>query len=171
MVGMLPPPGLLGSFSVVSFITLLSKISGLAQTFFLSHVLGAGSVADAYAVAFRLPNLFRRFTAENAMLDALLPTLEEAEKEGGQKTVEALAAKFLGTLLALMLVCAVLALLFMGPWPAWLGHLNLGGKRTAFLERISLASSSRRGSAQNFEASMVLKPQECQPLYEQTMTP
>ena len=139
MVGMLPPPGLLGSFSVVSFITLLSKISGLAQTFFLSHVLGAGSVADAYAVAFRLPNLFRRFTAENAMLDALLPTLEEAEKQGGQETVEALAAKFLGTLLALMLLVVVLALLFMGPLAALLtlGRPSLQAELTAFLGRIT----------------------------------
>ena len=45
-------PSLLRSAAVVSFMTLLSRLTGLLQTFFLSHVLGAGPAADAYAVAF-----------------------------------------------------------------------------------------------------------------------
>ena len=66
---------LLRSAGIVGFMTLLSRVSGVAQTFFLSHVLGAGAAADAYAVAFRLPNLLRRFTAEGTMTAAFLPTL------------------------------------------------------------------------------------------------
>jgi len=65
-------PSLLGSASVVGAMTLLSRITGLAQTFFISHVLGAGAPADAFAVAFRLPNLLRRFTAEGTMTAAFL---------------------------------------------------------------------------------------------------
>ena len=77
-------PSLLRAAAVVSLMTLLSRLTGLAQTFFLSHILGAGAAADAYAVAFRLPNLLRRFTAEGTMTAAFLPTLAEAEAAEGE---------------------------------------------------------------------------------------
>jgi putative peptidoglycan lipid II flippase len=126
------------SAAVVSFMTLLSRLTGLAQTFFLSHVLGAGAAADAYALAFRLPNLLRRFTAEGTMTAAFLPTLSEAETREGEAAVKAVAARFLGTLLVLLLAGVVLALLFMGPLA---GLLNLWrpqaqGDLTAKLGRI-----------------------------------
>ena len=94
--------------------TLLSKLSGLAQTFFLSHVLGAGAAADAYTVAFRLPNLLRRFTAEGTMTAAFLPTLAEVEAKEGEAAMRETAAKFLGTLTVLLTVLVALAILLMG---------------------------------------------------------
>ncbi len=108
-------PSLLRSAGVVGLMTLLSRLTGLLQTFFLSHVLGAGAAADAYAVAFRLPNLLRRFTAEGTMTAAFLPTLAEAEAAEGEAAVKAVAARFLGTLLVILLLGVVLVLLFMGP--------------------------------------------------------
>ena len=110
-----PRPSLLRSAAVVSFMTLLSRLTGVAQTYFLSHVLGAGAAADAYALAFRLPNLLRRFTAEGTMTAAFLPTLAEAEGAEGEAAVKAVAARFLGTLLMLLLGGVVLVLLLMGP--------------------------------------------------------
>ena len=95
--------------------TLLSRLTGLAQTFFLSHVLGAGAAADAYALSFRLPNLLRRFTAEGTMTAAFLPTLAEAEAAEGEAAVKAVAARFLGTLLVLLLAGVAVVLLLMGP--------------------------------------------------------
>lgn len=94
--------------------TLLSRLSGLAQTFFLSHVLGAGAAADAYAVAFRLPNLLRRFTAEGTMTAAFLPTLAEIEAKEGEAAMKETAAKFLGTLTVLLTILVGLAILLMG---------------------------------------------------------
>jgi putative peptidoglycan lipid II flippase len=94
--------------------TLLSKLSGLAQTFFLSHVLGAGAAADAYTVAFRLPNLLRRFTAEGTMTAAFLPTLAEVEAKEGEAAMQATAAKFLGTLTVLLTLLVALGILLMG---------------------------------------------------------
>ena len=75
------PPSLMISAAVVSAMTLLSRLTGLAQTYFLSHYLGAGAAADAYSVAFRLPNLLRRFTAEGTMtgLPAHVDGLEAKE--------------------------------------------------------------------------------------------
>ena len=131
-------PSLLRSAAVVSFMTLLSRLTGLLQTFFLSHVLGAGSAADAYAVAFRLPNLLRRFTAEGTMTAAFLPTLAEAEAAEGEAAMKAVAARFLGTLLALLLLGVVLVLLFMGPLASLLmvGRPGVQAALTAKLGRI-----------------------------------
>lgn len=108
------PRSLLRSAGVVAVMTLLSKVSGLAQTFFLSHVLGAGAAADAYTVAFRLPNLLRRFTAEGTMTAAFLPTLAEVEAKEGEAAMQATAAKFLGTLAVLLTILVALGVLLMG---------------------------------------------------------
>ncbi len=131
-------PSLLRSAAVVSLMTLLSRLTGLVQTFFLSHILGAGAAADAYAVAFRLPNLLRRFTAEGTMTAAFLPTLAEAEAAEGEAAVKAVAARFLGTLLAILLLGVVLVLLFMGPLAGLLtlGRPAVQGELTAHLGRI-----------------------------------
>jgi putative peptidoglycan lipid II flippase len=131
-------PGLLRSAAVVSFMTLLSRITGVAQTFFLSNVLGAGAAADAYALAFRLPNLLRRFTAEGTMTAAFLPTLAEAEAAEGEAAVKAVAARFLGTLLVLLLAGVVVVLLLMGPLASLLNLWRpaVQGELTAKLGRI-----------------------------------
>ena len=105
---------LLRSAGIVGLMTLLSRLSGFAQTFFLSHVLGAGAAADAYAVAFRLPNLLRRFTAEGTMTAAFLPTLAEIEAKEGEAAMKETAAKFLGTLTFLLAMLVGLAILLMG---------------------------------------------------------
>ena len=52
--------------ALVSSMTLLSRISGFARDVLLSHFLGASGVADAFFVAFRIPNFFRRLFAEGA---------------------------------------------------------------------------------------------------------
>lgn len=131
-------PSLLRSAGVVGLMTLLSRLTGLLQTFFLSHVLGAGAAADAYAVAFRLPNLLRRFTAEGTMTAAFLPTLAEAEADEGEAAVKAVAARFLGTLLAILLLGVALVLLFMGPLAGLLtlGRPEVQGELTARLGRL-----------------------------------
>ncbi len=131
-------PSLLRSAGVVGLMTLLSRLSGLAQTFFLSHFLGAGAAADAYAVAFRLPALLRRFTAEGTMTAAFLPTLAEAEAAEGESAVRAVAARFLGTLLAILLVGVVLVIILMTPLAHLLtmGRPAAQGTLTAFLARI-----------------------------------
>jgi putative peptidoglycan lipid II flippase len=131
-------PSLLRSAAVVSFMTLLSRLTGLAQTFFLSHMLGAGAAADAFAVAFRLPNLLRRFTAEGTMTAAFLPTLSEAEAKEGEAAVRQVAARFLGTLLVILLLGVALVLLFMGPLAdlLTLGRPEVQGQLTARLGRL-----------------------------------
>jgi putative peptidoglycan lipid II flippase len=131
-------PSLLRSAGVVSLMTLLSRLTGLAQTFFLSNVLGAGAAADAYAVAFRLPNLLRRVTADGTMTAAFLPTLAEVEAAEGDAAMRAVAARFLGTLLTLLLGGVALMLLLMGPLAELLtlGRPAEQGELTALLGRM-----------------------------------
>ncbi|MFW6092450.1 MAG: murein biosynthesis integral membrane protein MurJ [Pseudomonadota bacterium] len=61
--------------SVVAGMTLLSRISGFARDMVLSHFFGAGAAADAFFVAFRIPNFFRRMFAEGAFAQAFVPVL------------------------------------------------------------------------------------------------
>jgi putative peptidoglycan lipid II flippase len=126
------------SAAVVSFMTLLSRLTGLAQTYFLSNVLGAGAAADSYFVAFRLPNLLRRFTAEGTMTAAFLPTLAEAEAAEGEAEMRRVAARFLGTLLVILLAGVAVVLLLMGPLASLLmvGRPGAEGALTAALGRI-----------------------------------
>ncbi len=93
--------------------TLLSRVSGLFQSVFLAHVLGATAAADAFFVAFRLPNLLRRFTAEGTMTAAFLPTLTEIEAHDGDPAMREAAARFLGTLSLLLSAFAAIAILAM----------------------------------------------------------
>ena len=64
--------------------TLLSRITGMLQSRLVASVLGAGLAADAFMVAFRIPNLLRRFTAEGTMTAAFLPTVSEVEATQGE---------------------------------------------------------------------------------------
>ena len=60
---------------IVSGMTLLSRISGLIRDMVLSYFFGAQDVADAFFVAFRIPNFFRRLFAEGAFNQAFVPVL------------------------------------------------------------------------------------------------
>jgi putative peptidoglycan lipid II flippase len=94
--------------------TLISRLSGLVQSMFLAHFLGAGAAADAFFVAFRLPNLLRRFTAEGTMTAAFLPAMAEIESQEGEAAMRRAARRFLGTLLSLLAVLTVVVVLGMG---------------------------------------------------------
>ena len=66
-------PRLLKGIMTVGFWTLLSRVLGMAREVLLYMMIGAGPVLDAFVVAFRLPNMFRRFFAEGAFNAAFVP--------------------------------------------------------------------------------------------------
>jgi putative peptidoglycan lipid II flippase len=94
--------------------TLLSRITGMLQSRLVANYLGAGPAADAFMVAFRIPNLLRRFTAEGTMTSAFLPTVSEVETSQGEAAGREMVAKFLGTLGLLLTVLCALSLPLMG---------------------------------------------------------
>jgi putative peptidoglycan lipid II flippase len=114
--------------AIVSLMTLISRISGLLQSMFLAHFLGAGAAADAFFVAFRLPNLLRRFTAEGTMTAAFLPAMAEVESQDGEAAMRRAAARFLGTLASLLALFTIVVVMGMG---AVVGVLVLGRLRPA----------------------------------------
>ena len=64
---------LLRSIATVSSYTMASRILGFARDILIAAMLGAGPVADAFFVAFKLPNFFRRIFAEGAFNAAFIP--------------------------------------------------------------------------------------------------
>src|SRR5690606_23513533 len=114
------------STSVVGSMTLLSRFSGLAREMALSHWLGTGPLMDAYVVAFKIPNLFRRFFAEGAFSQAFVPVITEYRSLRGADATRELVDRTAGTfalilaaVTALGVVAApVLTLVFAGGFAA-----------------------------------------------------
>lgn len=68
---------LLKALATVSGFTMLSRITGLIREILIARMFGAGPMTDAYNVAFRIPNLLRRLSAEGAFSQAFVPILAE----------------------------------------------------------------------------------------------
>lgn len=88
---------------VVSFFTLLSRISGLLRDMVVGYLFGAQGVADAFFVAFRIPNLLRRLTAEGALTAGFIPIFTDYLANRGKSEafrVARIVFTFIGLLLA-----------------------------------------------------------------------
>ena len=96
--------------------TLLSRGSGLVRDVLMAGYLGTGAAADAFNVAFSLPNIFRRFFAEGAFNQAFVPIYAK-KLESGDDAPRFAADAFSG-LLAVLLVLVALGTLAM-PWLVW----------------------------------------------------
>ncbi|HXH72391.1 MAG TPA: murein biosynthesis integral membrane protein MurJ [Mariprofundaceae bacterium] len=106
--------GMLRAAARVGSWTMLSRMLGFVRDILLARVLGAGLLADAFFVAFKIPNFFRRMLAEGTLTVALVPVLAEQRQQGEEEAHRYLNA--LSTLLALVLLLfTLLGMLFM-PW-------------------------------------------------------
>jgi putative peptidoglycan lipid II flippase len=84
----------------VSGLTLLSRVAGLVRDAALAHVIGAGWVMDAYAMAFRLPNLLRQLLGEGALSAAFIPVFTDYLEHGGRKAANRFMSLMIVTLAA-----------------------------------------------------------------------
>ena len=109
--------GLLGSSFVVSMGTMLSRVLGLARDVVLANLLGAAPNADAFFVAFKIPNFLRRLFAEGAFAQAFVPVLTETRERGSHDAVKALVNRVAGVLGGSLFVLTALAMV-MAPWVA-----------------------------------------------------
>jgi len=94
---------LLRAASVVSLLTLASRITGLVREQMIAAAFGASAMTDAFNVAFRIPNLFRRLFAEGAFSQAFVPLLAESRSRDGDANTHALIDA-VATVLAWVLV-------------------------------------------------------------------
>jgi putative peptidoglycan lipid II flippase len=69
--------------STVSLLTLASRITGLVRDLLMAATFGASGLTDAFNVAFRIPNLFRRLFAEGAFSQAFVPALAHSKETDG----------------------------------------------------------------------------------------
>ncbi|MCK5768876.1 murein biosynthesis integral membrane protein MurJ [Algiphilus sp.] len=103
---------LLKSSGVVSAATLLSRLLGFLRDMLQAALFGAGAAMDAFFVAFRIPNLFRRMFAEGAFQQAFVPVLKETQAQGSEEELRRLVdavASTLGAFLLLITAAGVLA--------------------------------------------------------------
>ena len=110
------------SSSIVSAMTFVSRILGLIRDFIIARLFGANELTDAFLVAFRIPNFFRRLFAEGAFSQAFLPILAETKANKNdvevQLVINHIATKLLSVLMIITLIAVILAplVIFIFAW-------------------------------------------------------
>ena len=109
---------LLKSASTVSLWTLASRVTGLLRETLMAALFGASALTDAFNVAFRIPNLFRRMFAEGAFSQAFVPVLAASKAQDGDAATKVLIDQ-VATLLAWTMVLVCIAGVLLAPWMVW----------------------------------------------------
>jgi putative peptidoglycan lipid II flippase len=102
---------LLRSTATVGGFTFISRILGFARDVILARYFGAGPVMDAFFVAFKIPNFFRRLFAEGAFSQAFVPVLGEVHTRQGHEETRRLIAETSGTLGFILVIFSLLGIL------------------------------------------------------------
>lgn len=92
--------------------TLVSRVLGFVRDLITAFALGAGLFADAFFVAFRIPNLLRSLFAEGSLTMAFIPTFSRVRSEEGEARAQEMARSVLAWLVSILTVITVLALIF-----------------------------------------------------------
>jgi putative peptidoglycan lipid II flippase len=104
------------AFATVGAMTIWSRVLGFIRDVLIAAVLGAGPVADAFFVAFRVPNLFRRLFAEGAFDAAFIPLFAKRfHGDGGEAAARSFAERALAGLTLALVVFTLVGELIM-PW-------------------------------------------------------
>jgi len=93
--------------------TLTSRLTGFVRDIVLAYFLGAGPVADAFIVAWRLPNHFRSIFAEGAFNAAFVPAYARVRMQHGEEAVRLFGDRVFTLMAVVQLILLVLALAFM----------------------------------------------------------
>ncbi len=133
--------------------TMLSRVLGFVRDILLARLLGAGPLADAFFIALKLPNFFRRLFAEGTLTVALVPVLAEQRKKS-EADAHAYLNALAGLLLLALLTFTIAGVVFM-PWllllfapgfhdepDRWQQSLSLARWMFPYLACISLAAMS-----------------------------
>ena len=107
------PPRLIKGFLTVGGWTLLSRILGFVRDILIARFLGTGAAAEAFFVAFSLPNMFRRFFAEGAFNMAFVPLYAKKLEAGGPDEADAFARDAVAGMVIILTLFSVLGILFM----------------------------------------------------------
>ncbi|MBI3931951.1 MAG: murein biosynthesis integral membrane protein MurJ [Acidobacteria bacterium] len=100
---------------LISGLTLVSRILGLVREQVFAALLGAGLHADAFQIAFRIPNLLRDLFAEGALSAAFVPTYARVQAEEGREQAHRLGSRLLALLAVVLGALVGAGLLLAGP--------------------------------------------------------
>jgi putative peptidoglycan lipid II flippase len=129
---------LIKSTGTIGGLTMVSRVAGFAREMLMSRILGAGVYTDAFYVAFRLPNTFRRLFGEGAFSAGFVPLYSQRLQSGGEaeakKFSEEVLAVFLPTLILFTVVFIALMKPFIWAITGWHGEQLAFG---TFLTRIT----------------------------------
>jgi putative peptidoglycan lipid II flippase len=103
---------MIGKILTVGGYTLVSRLTGFLRDIMLAAMIGAGPVADAFFVAFRLPNHFRAIFAEGAFNSAFIPAYARVRTEQGAGAAKQFGDRIFTLLLASQIVLLAVALVF-----------------------------------------------------------
>ena len=101
------------AFRQIGSLTAFSRIMGFVRDIAFATFLGAGAAADAFLVALKLPNMFRRLSAEGAMTNAFLPNYAAIREKYGQVAALKLAAEAQIFLILGLSALVIIAEIFM----------------------------------------------------------
>ncbi|MDY6816642.1 MAG: murein biosynthesis integral membrane protein MurJ [Pseudomonadota bacterium] len=104
-------PGLLRSSGLVGMMTMLSRVLGLVRDMVIARYFGAGAGADAFFVAFKIPNFLRRLFAEGAFSQAFVPVLSSYRENQSLPDVRRLVNAVAGSLGLVLLGVTLVAML------------------------------------------------------------
>ena len=111
---------LIKNVGTIGGLTMVSRVFGFVRDMLLARVLGAGLAADAFQLAFTLPNTFRRLFAEGAFSVAFVPTYSRAlHGEGGEEAAAKFADDVLSVFLWILLAFSAVMMIAM-PGIVWL---------------------------------------------------
>ncbi len=111
---------LIKSVATVGGFTMISRVLGFLRDILMASVLGAGPVADAFFVAFRIPNMFRRLVAEGAFSAAFIPLFARKLEAEGKDIALEFAGQALSILVGFLLIFSALFMIFMPFMMLWL---------------------------------------------------
>nr|WP_307773020.1 murein biosynthesis integral membrane protein MurJ [Providencia stuartii] len=106
---------LLKSLAAISSMTMMSRVLGFIRDAIIARVFGAGAAADAFFVAFKLPNLLRRIFAEGAFSQAFVPILAEYKNQQGDEATRTFVAYISGMLTLALAIVTIIGMI-AAPW-------------------------------------------------------
>ena len=125
-----------GAFTVGMW-TAASRILGFARDMLIAAILGTGPVADAFFVALRLPNLFRRLFGEGAFNAAFVPSVSHILHVEGQEAAREFAEEATAVMVFWLGLLTLLGELAM-PWLLWVLAPGFSGDHAKFLLAVAL---------------------------------
>ncbi len=117
--------------------TLASRVFGFARDILIAAVLGTGPVADAFFVALRLPNLFRRLFGEGAFNAAFVPSISFILHKDGLEAATGFAEEATAVMIFWLGGLTILGEIFM-PWVLYVLAPGFAGAQTKFDLAVSL---------------------------------